>query len=63
MEVLLSIRYIKVVIALLVEAAIARQGACVIRLLDDVVGVAVLHGLVITVVKGHWILVIDVEVR
>lgn len=51
MEILLPVRYIKVVIALLIEAAIAWQGTCVIRLLYDIICVAVLHGLVISVIE------------
>lgn len=63
MEVLLPVRYIKVVIAFLIIAAVARKGARVVRLSDDEVGVAVLHGFVISMIQRHWILMVDVKVR
>ena len=62
MEVLLSVRYIIVVIALLLIATVSRQCACIVRLLNDVVGVTVLHGFVIPEVQRHRILMVDVEV-
>lgn len=62
MEVLLPISYIKVVIALLLVAAIAWQCARVVWLLNDIICVTVLHGFVIPMIKRHRILVIDVQV-
>ena len=51
MEVLLSVGDIKVVIALLIIAAVARQCSRVVRLLYDVVRVRVLHSFVISVIQ------------
>ena len=62
MEVLLSVRYIKVVIALLVVAIIAWQRARVVRCFDNVVGVGVLHGFVIPVIQRDGILMVNVKV-
>lgn len=61
-EVLLAVRYVKVIIALLAEAAIAWERARVVRGLDYVLGVRILHGFVKSVIKRHWILVVDVQV-
>ena len=63
MEILLAIRYVKVVIALLVKAAITWQCSGIVRLLYDIICVTVLHGFVISVIERHRILVIDIQVR
>ena len=63
MEILLAIRYIKVVIALLIKAAIAGQCTCIVRLLDNIICVTVLHGFVIPMIERHRVLVIDIQVR
>lgn len=63
MEILLSIRYIEVIIALLIIAAVAWQCAGIVRLLNDEVCVTVLHGFIISVIEGHRILMVDVQVR
>ena len=62
-EVLLPIGYVVIVVALRSKALIAWEGAGVVRLLNDKIGVAVLQVLVVSVVQRHWILVVDVEVR
>jgi hypothetical protein len=62
-EILLSIRYIEVIITLLIIAAVAWQCAGILRLLNDEVCVTVLHGFIISVIEGHWILMVDVQVR
>lgn len=61
-EVLLAVRYVKVIIALLAEAAVAWERARVVRGLDYVLGVRILHGFVKSVIKRHRILVVDVQV-
>lgn len=62
-EVLLAIRYVKVIIALLAEATVAWECARVVRGLDYVFSVRILHGFVKSVIQRHWILVVDVQVR
>ena len=63
MEILLAIRYVKVVIALLIKAAITWQCSGIVWLLYDIICVTVLHGFVIPVIERHRILVIDIQVR
>ena len=59
---MLSIGYVEVIVALRSKALIAWEGACVVRLLNDKIGVAVFQILVVSVVQRHWILVVDIEV-
>ena len=59
-EVLLAVRYVEVVIALLAEATIARKCPRVVRGLNYVFRVRVLHGFVKSMVERHGILVVDV---
>ena len=63
MEVLLSISYIVIIIALLIIATVSWQSSSIVRLLNDVVGVTVLHGFVVPMVQRHRVLMVDVQVR